>query len=543
MSTNHDAKQDAKGDTALDECFWFVFTTMHGIGFGEYSARGVAGRMIAMFCCTVGYWFTIFMMGIIMMSQLPGEKTPTLCSVISRMFSALWPSYSVFLSIVLAVGSVVGPYVSKDHAGNNLYSTGFYWAWTTVHRTPYGDVFPDTVFGRTVTVPIAMMGVLYMPYALACIAVRCPSAAQHREMVGRLRSHPEDAMGCGYVEPPEAAGSASGLADLVSQDSYAKETEEEESSHRCRSGVAVCLLLTFVLFTISPTACRQILSSITPTQVQVVIEHTLELDLPPGIRAAADPVPPVVWTFWLHDYPLEGAALQNYNSLPVTLDNDVQLVTTKSLALYNVTEWPFHPALAYLAPNHKLDYIHAYWMHHYGGGVLPIKERMKNSTWTAKFDYIGDNETFWFLGEPSAEAVTCDESNVGDVWCKELQWKTKGASSYKAMHQGMSSWEPSKGPCCSKVLQYFQNNTGRWPNHEGYIVRKQTGFTKDLLTMVDQHLTAKLAQLKAHAPPSEPCCMTKNENYPLRWEELRGEILSVLLQRYSEHIKYDSALL
>merc|ERR1719183_1341838 len=109
------------------------------------------------------------------MSQLPGEKTPTLCSVISRMFSALWPSYSVFLSIVLAVGSVVGPYVSRDHNGKNEYATGFYWAWTTVHRTPYGDIFPDTVFGRTVTVPIAMMGVLYMPYALACIAVRCPS--------------------------------------------------------------------------------------------------------------------------------------------------------------------------------------------------------------------------------------------------------------------------------------------------------------------------------------------------------------------------------
>jgi len=535
----------AHGDTALDECFWYVFTTMHGINFGEFMARGVAGRLIAMFCCAIGYWFTIFMMSIVMISQLPGEKAPSLLGLTSRMVQALWPSYSVFLAVVLAVGSVVGPYISKDYEGGNKWPTGMYWAWTVVHRTPYGDIFPDTTFGYTVTVPIACMGVLYMPYALACIAVRCPTAAQHKELIGRLRSNPEQALGSGYVEPPEADGSPSGtLRDLVMRDGYVQELDSHDRSTRCRSGLAVCMLLTFTLFGImfcggSPAAVEQV--------VEQVVEHSLELDLPPGIRSSSDPVPPVVWTFWLHDYPLEGAALKNYDSLAITLDTTVQLVTPATLSLYNVTEWPFHEALQYLAPNHQLDYIRAYWMHHYGGGFIEIKERKTNSTWTGPIDYIGRNETFWFMGEPSTEAVTCDESNIKDAWCKELQFKSIRGSDihlqYGDMDRGMSSWKSSSGPCCDKVMQFYGNNTGLWPNHGGYIVRKQTDLTRDYLTIIDEHLNAKLPVLKQHTPPAEACCMNEDMNYPLRLDELRGEILSVLLKEYADHIYFDRMLL
>lgn len=71
----------AKGDTALDECFWFVFTTVHGIGFGEFMPKDAKGRFISMMCCSLAYWFPIFMMSIVMLSQLPGERMPTLAGV------------------------------------------------------------------------------------------------------------------------------------------------------------------------------------------------------------------------------------------------------------------------------------------------------------------------------------------------------------------------------------------------------------------------------------------------------------------------------
>merc|ERR1712217_30982 len=197
----------AKGSTALDECFWFVFTTVHGIGFGEFMPRGTAGRIISMMCCALGYWLLIFVVSIVVMSQLPGERIPMLTDVCSRMVSAVWPSYTVFLFIVFCVGSSAGPYVSKDYEGRNEWPTGVYWLWQVAHRMPYGDLFPNTVWGRTITIPMAMLGNLYIPYAIALIAVRRPSLAQHEELLQNLKERPHDALGPGYIVPQGGGGS------------------------------------------------------------------------------------------------------------------------------------------------------------------------------------------------------------------------------------------------------------------------------------------------------------------------------------------------
>lgn len=191
----------AKGKTALDECIWFVFTTVHGIGFGEFNARGVVSRLIAMACVSIGYWFTIFLLSVVMLSNLPGERTPSLCSVTARMVSAVWPSYLVFLFLIVVCGAQCGPYVSDDPFGYNGWPTGIYWLWTVAHRMPYGDIYPNTSFGRTLTVPAAIIGLLYMPYALALVALRCPTMEQHESLLGHLRKYPEQLLGRGYVIP------------------------------------------------------------------------------------------------------------------------------------------------------------------------------------------------------------------------------------------------------------------------------------------------------------------------------------------------------
>jgi hypothetical protein len=194
----------AKGDTALDECFWFVVTTVHSIGFGEFMARGVASRIIAMTCVTLGYWFPLFLLSIILLSNLPGERLPSLMSVTSRMIGAVWPSYAVFLCITVCIGATMGPYVSDDPYGRNEWPTGVYYFWTVVHRMPYGDIYPDTPYGRSMTIFAAFMGVIYMPYALALVAIRCPTLEQHESLLGSLRKFPELALGRGYVAPAGA---------------------------------------------------------------------------------------------------------------------------------------------------------------------------------------------------------------------------------------------------------------------------------------------------------------------------------------------------
>jgi len=191
----------ARGGTALDECWWFVFTTMHGTAFGEFIPRGTAGHWIALACCSMSYWFVIFFCCIVMLSQLPGEKTPTFYSTLCRVISACWPSYIVFAAIVVATGAQVGDDISKAHYGYNDASMGMYFMWAVAHRMPYGDLWPTTPTGYLAVVPIAMLSMLYMPYAMALVAVRCPSMEQHEALLGELRKHPEDAFGRGYVMP------------------------------------------------------------------------------------------------------------------------------------------------------------------------------------------------------------------------------------------------------------------------------------------------------------------------------------------------------
>eukprot|EP00933_Yihiella_yeosuensis_P023965 TRINITY_DN18596_c0_g1_i1.p1 TRINITY_DN18596_c0_g1~~TRINITY_DN18596_c0_g1_i1.p1 ORF type:complete len:260 (+),score=35.20 TRINITY_DN18596_c0_g1_i1:80-859(+) len=204
MDADRGASQDAKGDSAMDECLWFVFMTLHGIGFGEFMPRDTPGHMIAMLTISVGYLFMIFMMAIIMLSQLPGAKTPSLIGVVTQVASTVWPSYLVFILLIVGCGSFLGPYVSDAPSGFNDYATGIYWLWCVMHRAPYGDIWPNTPLGRTITVPAAMLSYLYPPYALAVIAVRRPSSSEHQQLLEHMNAHPEDAMGPGYIVPSMA---------------------------------------------------------------------------------------------------------------------------------------------------------------------------------------------------------------------------------------------------------------------------------------------------------------------------------------------------
>merc|ERR1711974_158000 len=97
-------------------------------------------------------------------------------SVIMRMANIVLPSYLVFIGITCLIGAIMGPFVSKDPYGPNKWPTGIYWMWCVVHRQPYGDIWPCTPEARLITFPAGVMGLLYMPYALALWAVRCPTA-------------------------------------------------------------------------------------------------------------------------------------------------------------------------------------------------------------------------------------------------------------------------------------------------------------------------------------------------------------------------------
>jgi hypothetical protein len=174
---------------------------MHGVGMNDFMPHDVGGRLIGMFVSAFAYWFPIYMVSIVLVHQLPGEKPQGAFGVGERLISAVWPSYFLIICATCYVGAMMGPYVSNDPAGWNEWPTGVYWLWTVVHRQPFGDIFPNTPVGRAVTVPAAWLSVMYMPYAFALVAVRKPSSSQHESLVAYLRDRPEDALGRGYIMP------------------------------------------------------------------------------------------------------------------------------------------------------------------------------------------------------------------------------------------------------------------------------------------------------------------------------------------------------
>eukprot|EP00928_Gymnodinium_smaydae_P032012 TRINITY_DN23305_c0_g1_i1.p1 TRINITY_DN23305_c0_g1~~TRINITY_DN23305_c0_g1_i1.p1 ORF type:complete len:264 (+),score=31.40 TRINITY_DN23305_c0_g1_i1:85-876(+) len=193
----------AYGNSSFDECCWFIFTTLHGIGFGEFMPQHSAGHLIAMATVSLSYWFSILMMAIVMLSQLPGLKSPGFFKVMRQIGSATWPSYAIYLTITFLIGCTVGDNVSKAPVGtgHNDWATGVYWLWCVMHRAPYGDIWPNDPWSRVVAASAAVLSYLYPPFCLALIAVRKPTQEEHDELVEHMNQHPDESWGRGYVVP------------------------------------------------------------------------------------------------------------------------------------------------------------------------------------------------------------------------------------------------------------------------------------------------------------------------------------------------------
>jgi len=203
------AKIRAYDGSALDECIWFVFTTLHGVGFGEFMPKGTIGHYLAMATISVGMWFQIGMMAIVMLSQLPCTTRPNLCTVVRQIVKASWLSYVVYMLFIVGVGACMGPYVSPAPSGTNQgvrgSGTGIYWLWCVMHRAPFGDIWPDTPIGRWVTGFVTIISYLYPPFTLAVIAVRRPTMAEHKELIEHINMCPGESLGPGYMLPMSTA--------------------------------------------------------------------------------------------------------------------------------------------------------------------------------------------------------------------------------------------------------------------------------------------------------------------------------------------------
>jgi hypothetical protein len=220
-------------------------------------------------------------------------------------------------------------------------------------------------------------------------------------------------------------------------------------------------------------------------------------------------IPKVVFVCWFGGYNVEYNKMspnrfEAFKSLVTHIGIPVILITNKNYKNFIKNSNPIHKAFELLSGNHKSDYMRAYLLNIYGGGYHDIKYRIESweSCWG---DWLYD-DNIWIYGR------------------KELTRRNIG-------------YPPGQKHIC----QYYNKLITM-----GWVISKpNTIFIKRLFNRIENILDQKYDYLinnpgynSAGYYYNNPFQMAEENNYPLRWLELMGEISHPLMLEFTEHIKF-----
>lgn len=199
---------------------------------------------------------------------------------------------------------------------------------------------------------------------------------------------------------------------------------------------------------------------------------------------------------WTGDNELTPNRKRNLDLLRTTLGVDVVLVTQDNLSDWIVAERPLHWAYEYLSLVHRSDYLHAYLMHHHGGGYVGIKEPL--GSWNASFDAIEGDSSKWLLGyrEVGVAGVTRAPGNLG-----------------------------------ADLRRYYSKLIGCG----AMIVRSHTPFTAEWLREVERRMDYYAPQLVEFSGGTRGGVV----GYPVSWTRLMGRIFHPLSLKYMDRLLID----
>lgn len=198
---------------------WYIWCTFHGTSFGEITPASPVGKLIGCVAATLGYWFLLILLSVVLLSQLAGEQEPTVRSVVGRIAGATWPSLLAVFACILVFAALIpidkfdwedegnGTDTGADGSDQAMsYGDKLYFCWVVVFRSPYGDIYPEKLVAKLFTSVLGFVGLLWMPYVLALVAVRRPSQLEHDRLVHALAAPDFDTilLGRGYMAPGEA---------------------------------------------------------------------------------------------------------------------------------------------------------------------------------------------------------------------------------------------------------------------------------------------------------------------------------------------------
>lgn len=211
----------------------------------------------------------------------------------------------------------------------------------------------------------------------------------------------------------------------------------------------------------------------------------------------------VIYVFWTGDNEITPNRLKGIKSLEKVSGIRVQLVTPNNLLQYIKEDDPLPEAYQYLSLNHRSDFLRGYFMYHYGGGYADIKTYFKS--WVPAFDKL-DSSDAYALGYP------------------EVGWE--GASNRTISNEYLK-----------KDLAV---NWSLLIGNGAFICRPHTRFTAEWYSTSRRRLVEHTDVLHEH--PARDFFGT-NDDYPLAWESLQGEIFHPFCLKYHDRLLKDKALM
>lgn len=200
-----------------------------------------------------------------------------------------------------------------------------------------------------------------------------------------------------------------------------------------------------------------------------------------------------IYVFWTGNNPLSQNRKDSIEQLKNVSGCEIIVVTPQNLQSYILPKEPLHPAYEYLCLTHKADYLRTYFMNFYGGGYSDIKKT--KGSWVSSFEELNNDDTKWVIGYQE------------EVW----------SLTHKPYRE---------------LANYLIGNCA-------YICKPNTAFTNKWYNAMMKLMDEKLEALKL-SPAMHPQDSYEGSNgrYPIRWEEMLGDIFHRQVFQYHKHILY-----
>ena len=200
-----------------------------------------------------------------------------------------------------------------------------------------------------------------------------------------------------------------------------------------------------------------------------------------------------LYVFWTGDNEMTEIRKKSIIQLSEVSGCEIVLVTPHNLSKYILPTEPLHPSYEYLCLTHKADYLRTYFMNFYGGGYSDVKET--TGCWLQSFEELEKNEDKWVIGY------------------QEADWSLV----YKPYRE---------------LGKYILGNCS-------YICKPDTPFTNKWYNSMMKVMDEKYELLKQYpAEHPQDSYEMSGGRYPIRWEEMLGDIFHRHIFRYHKHALY-----